>query len=257
MPRGRLRPLAIVAVLAASCSASSAPTPEAAGTTPPTTVAPTATPRVRRRWLRRRRIRDRSGRRRNVSCGGPGGHGAVGDGHADGRGCPGTRGAGVRGGPHWRRHAPRRRPGRRGRPVLVLGPHLSDMSQRGLGGRRAQPPTGHHGYRPVCHRPGRRPGAVSVHPPGVGHRRVPAHRRRRAGRGPLRHLRYSGHDRGHRGRLGGLPYRRPGAGRLRRPDRGRTGHGCLTAAGAGILGGWPRILTRPYSLEEPRCPGRP
>ena len=32
-----------MAVLAASCSASSAPTPEAAGTTPPTTVAPTAT----------------------------------------------------------------------------------------------------------------------------------------------------------------------------------------------------------------------
>ena len=44
MPRGRLAPLAIVAVLAASCSASSAPTIEAAGTTPPTTVAPTATP---------------------------------------------------------------------------------------------------------------------------------------------------------------------------------------------------------------------
>ena len=44
MPRGRLAPLAIVAVLAASCSASSAPTSEAAGTTPPSTVAPTATP---------------------------------------------------------------------------------------------------------------------------------------------------------------------------------------------------------------------
>ena len=44
MPRGRLALLAIVAVLAASCSASSAPTIEAAGTTPPTTVAPTATP---------------------------------------------------------------------------------------------------------------------------------------------------------------------------------------------------------------------
>ena len=132
--------------------------------------------------------------------------------------------------PHRRRRYQRRRPGRTGHPLLVLGTHLTDLQGRSPDSRRGRSKVRLHRHRrgrlgPQRRRPGRSRG--------MGHRHVPQHRRPWPDLVTLRCLRTAGCHRRYGQRGGSRPHGCPRQSRL--PGPRRPGARCLILVSSSFL----------------------